>query len=144
MQNTGYYFAAAGISNILFMTSCTATYAFCLTFSHYILKWWTKSSTANSSLYILIYFLLSLMAWIATNGTMWLVYLFCQSYHMANVDVKVDAYTHRSTIWFYSAFSTPRKDNEVSFSHLLDKEATSLIRIVRHFHTFRLLRLGPY
>ncbi|KAI2671649.1 hypothetical protein CBS147355_8641 [Penicillium roqueforti] len=67
----GYYFGSAGISNMLLMATCTAIYAFCLTFAQYILKWWTESDNANSTLYILIYFLLSLMAWIATNGTMW-------------------------------------------------------------------------
>ncbi|OQE05643.1 hypothetical protein PENVUL_c023G05030 [Penicillium vulpinum] len=56
---------------MLLMGSCTAIYAFCLTFSQYILKWWTESNNPSPLLHGLVYFLLSSMAWIATNGTMW-------------------------------------------------------------------------
>ncbi|OOQ83629.1 putative multidrug resistance protein [Penicillium brasilianum] len=67
----GYYFDSVGIPNILLMASCTAIYAFCLTFSQYILKWWIESNAANSWKYILSYSSLSTMALLATNGTMW-------------------------------------------------------------------------
>ncbi|KAJ5689613.1 hypothetical protein N7462_004005 [Penicillium macrosclerotiorum] len=65
-----YYFGSAGKLNILLMASCTAIYAFSLTFSQYILKWWAESTTKNSSSYMIFYIMFSLLAWIATNGTM--------------------------------------------------------------------------
>ncbi|PIG88393.1 multidrug resistance protein [Aspergillus arachidicola] len=66
-----YYFNSVGICNILLMTSCTAVYAFCLTFSQNVLRWWTDSGSAGSRGYLLLYFVASWAAWLATNGTMW-------------------------------------------------------------------------
>ncbi|RAK95436.1 putative ATP-binding cassette transporter, partial [Aspergillus ibericus CBS 121593] len=66
----GYYLNAVGLSNILVMTGCTATYSFGLTFSQYVLKWATESSD-GLSVYLALYAVVSLMAWAATSGTVW-------------------------------------------------------------------------
>lgn len=55
------------------MMTCTATYSFFITFPHYWLKRWTDADQSDGWLYMLVYGLLAFFAWVATNGTMWLV-----------------------------------------------------------------------
>lgn len=72
---TGYYFNAVGYRNAFLMTVCTATYSFSLTFSQYVLRWETESSSGELNEYMGLYAGISFIAWAATSGTMWLVTL---------------------------------------------------------------------
>ncbi|KAF5122543.1 ABC transporter gloK [Metarhizium anisopliae] len=65
-----YYFKSAGLFNAIFMIGCTATYSFFITFPHYWLKRWTEADQNVEWLYMMVYGLLALFAWVATNGTM--------------------------------------------------------------------------
>ncbi|PYH65026.1 ATP-binding cassette transporter [Aspergillus vadensis CBS 113365] len=67
----GYYFNAVGYQNAFLMTVCTATYSFCLTFSQYVLRWATESSSGELNEYMGLYAGISFIAWAATSGTMW-------------------------------------------------------------------------
>ncbi|PYI07763.1 putative ATP-binding cassette transporter [Aspergillus sclerotiicarbonarius CBS 121057] len=67
----GYYLNAVGLSNVLVMTGCAATYSFGLTFSQYVLKWATESSSDELRGYLALYAVISFIAWAATSGTMW-------------------------------------------------------------------------
>ncbi|RAK91834.1 ATP-binding cassette transporter [Aspergillus costaricaensis CBS 115574] len=67
----GYYFNAVGYRNAFLMTVCTATYSFCLTFSQYVLRWATESSSGELNGYMGLYAGISFIAWAATSGTMW-------------------------------------------------------------------------
>jgi ATP-binding cassette, subfamily C (CFTR/MRP), member 1 len=60
-----------GYQNFLLLLFCTATYSFFVTFPQYWLKWWTEAAPGQSWFYIGGYIILSLMAWISTNGSMW-------------------------------------------------------------------------
>nr|RBQ99006.1 hypothetical protein FVER53263_03317 [Fusarium verticillioides] len=51
--------------------SLYASYSFFVTFPQYWLQKWTESSGSQTSFYIGGYIILSLLAWIATNGSMW-------------------------------------------------------------------------
>jgi hypothetical protein len=53
------------------MILCTATYSFYITFPQYWLKWWTEADASAEWFYIAGYVLFALLAWTATNGTMW-------------------------------------------------------------------------
>ncbi|PYH88863.1 putative ATP-binding cassette transporter [Aspergillus ellipticus CBS 707.79] len=66
-----YYINAVGISNVLLITCCTATYSFCFTFSQYVLKWATQSPPQTVYMYMVYYAAISFIAWVATNGLMW-------------------------------------------------------------------------
>ncbi|OJJ72157.1 hypothetical protein ASPBRDRAFT_196270 [Aspergillus brasiliensis CBS 101740] len=65
------YLHAIGHKNALMMTACTATYSFCLTFSQFVLRWATESSTGELNVYMGLYAAISFIAWAATSGTMW-------------------------------------------------------------------------
>jgi ATP-binding cassette subfamily C (CFTR/MRP) protein 1 len=65
-----YYFTSAGPASILLMILCTALYSLFNTTPAYLLKIWTSSPPSSTPLYITLYTLLVLAAWIATNGTM--------------------------------------------------------------------------
>ncbi|KAK2590797.1 hypothetical protein QQS21_011518 [Conoideocrella luteorostrata] len=71
----GFYFRSSGTFNALFMISCTATYSFFITFPHYWLKRWTDADQSAEWHYMLVYGVLALCAWTATNGTMWSTYM---------------------------------------------------------------------
>ncbi|KJK75094.1 hypothetical protein H634G_09729 [Metarhizium anisopliae BRIP 53293] len=71
----GYYFKSAGLFNAIFMIGCTATYSFFITFPHYWLKRWTEADQNVEWLYMMVYGLLALFAWVATNGTMWSTFM---------------------------------------------------------------------
>lgn len=73
----GYYFTAAGLQSIILLFSCTASTAFFMTAPSYWMKFWTEDTSSSSSpqhrsttFYATIYSLLSLSAWISTNGIM--------------------------------------------------------------------------
>ncbi|PYH32191.1 ATP-binding cassette transporter [Aspergillus neoniger CBS 115656] len=66
-----YYFNAVGYRNAFLMTVCTATYSFCLTFSQYVLRWATETSSGELNGYMVLYAGISFIAWAATSGTMW-------------------------------------------------------------------------
>ncbi|RAH54149.1 ATP-binding cassette transporter [Aspergillus piperis CBS 112811] len=67
----GYYFNAVGYQNAFLMTVCTATYSFCLTFSQYVLRWATETTSGEPNGYMGLYAGISFIAWAATSGTMW-------------------------------------------------------------------------
>ncbi|KAJ5813483.1 ATP-binding cassette transporter [Penicillium pulvis] len=71
----GFYLNAVGRLSALFMTFCTATYSFALTFSTYILKWAVEAPLKDLHMYLGFYVAISGIAWIATNGTMWSTHL---------------------------------------------------------------------
>ncbi|KID74916.1 ABC transporter, transmembrane domain, type 1, partial [Metarhizium brunneum ARSEF 3297] len=71
----GYYFKSAGLFNAIFMIGCTATYSFFITFPHYWLKRWTEADQNVEWLYMMVYGLLALFAWVPTNGTMWSTFM---------------------------------------------------------------------
>ncbi|KAK1831127.1 ABC transporter, partial [Podospora conica] len=67
----GYYFRFAGIVNLVVLATCAASTAFFMTIPQYWLKLWTeKAHGASAAFYITGFLLLSLMAWISTNGIM--------------------------------------------------------------------------
>lgn len=53
------------------MTACIASYSVFLALSHYWLKLWTDNPDHGTLFYIVGYFLISLVAFISTNGNMW-------------------------------------------------------------------------
>ncbi|KAF4958935.1 hypothetical protein FGADI_2014 [Fusarium gaditjirri] len=67
----GYYLRAVHPWNFFILLTCTASYSFFVTFPQYWLKKWTESPTSQTSFYIGGYLILSLLAWVATNGSMW-------------------------------------------------------------------------
>ena len=69
--HTGYYFAAAGTVNSVFMMASTAAYSFCSNFPRYWIKWWTEAGLESSAIYMLGYLVLSLASWMAISGTGW-------------------------------------------------------------------------
>ncbi|KAK3336055.1 ABC transporter type 1, transmembrane domain-containing protein [Cercophora scortea] len=74
MSLYGYYFASAGIKNVVFMLACTALYSFFITFPQYWMKWWTQDAEGDGNhtvFYAVGYAALNLLAWISTNGIMW-------------------------------------------------------------------------
>lgn len=86
---TGYYFNAVGYQNAFLMTVCTATYSFCLTFSQYVLRWATETSSGELNGYMGLYAGISFIAWAATSGTMWLVTLFTDLASLTSNTLKV-------------------------------------------------------
>ena len=60
-----------GVLSVLFMTICTASYSFFNNFSQYWLKLWTENPVHPPQFYMGGFFLLTLLAFISTNGTMW-------------------------------------------------------------------------
>lgn len=69
--NIGYYFKFVGSKNLLLLVTCTATYAFFITFPQYWLQLWTESSTKNNRFYIGGFLFLSFMSWTLTSMQMW-------------------------------------------------------------------------
>ena len=69
--HTGYYFAAAGTVNSVFMMASTAAYSFCSNFPRYWIKWWTEAGLESSAIYMFGYLVLSLASWMAISGTGW-------------------------------------------------------------------------
>ncbi|KAF4437176.1 hypothetical protein FACUT_5830 [Fusarium acutatum] len=51
--------------------SLYASYSFFVTFPQYWLQKWTESPVSHTKFYIVGYLILSLLAWAATNGSMW-------------------------------------------------------------------------
>ncbi|KAH8663507.1 ABC transporter [Tricladium varicosporioides] len=70
-----YYFQSVGYSNLALLLCCTICYAFFLTFSQYWLKLWTEDASFEPGFYMAGYFIITLIAWIATNGTMWSTFI---------------------------------------------------------------------
>ncbi|KAJ3943699.1 uncharacterized protein N0V96_006629 [Colletotrichum fioriniae] len=66
-----YYFRAVGFQHILLLLACTSTYSFFVTFPQYWLQKWTEAPVSQTTFYICGYLISSLLAWIATSGTMW-------------------------------------------------------------------------
>ncbi|KAF5582081.1 multidrug resistance-associated 1 [Fusarium pseudocircinatum] len=67
----GYYLRAVHPRNFFILLTCTASYAFFVTFPQYWLQKWTESPDSQTKFYIGGYLILSLLAWTATNGSMW-------------------------------------------------------------------------
>ncbi|KAF4776651.1 hypothetical protein HER10_EVM0007842 [Colletotrichum scovillei] len=67
----GYYFRAVGFRHILLLLACTSTYSFFVTFPQYWLQKWTEAPVSQTTFYICGYLISSLLAWLATSGTMW-------------------------------------------------------------------------
>ncbi|KAJ4251360.1 hypothetical protein NW762_011341 [Fusarium torreyae] len=67
----GYYLRAAKLPNFFFLLACTASYSFFVTFPQYWLQKWTEAPASQTRFYIGGYLILSLLAWAATNGSMW-------------------------------------------------------------------------
>ncbi|KXL50255.1 MAG: hypothetical protein FE78DRAFT_533189 [Acidomyces sp. 'richmondensis'] len=70
-----YYFRAAGLANCWLLAACTAAYSFFITIPQYWLRLWTESHNASTNYYACIYVLLAILAWTATNGTMWTTHM---------------------------------------------------------------------
>ncbi|KAH7255182.1 P-loop containing nucleoside triphosphate hydrolase protein [Fusarium redolens] len=67
----GYYLRAVKPRNFFLLLTCTASYSFFVTFPQYWLQKWTESPAAQTRFYVGGYIILSLLAWAATNGSMW-------------------------------------------------------------------------
>ncbi|KAF5653959.1 major facilitator family transporter [Fusarium sp. NRRL 25303] len=67
----GYYLRAVHPRNFFILLTCTASYSFFVTFPQYWLQKWTESPGSQTKFYIGGYLILSLLAWTATNGSMW-------------------------------------------------------------------------
>ncbi|RKK45575.1 hypothetical protein BFJ67_g8595 [Fusarium oxysporum f. sp. cepae] len=67
----GYYLRAVHPRNFFLLLTCTASYSFFVTFPQYWLQKWTESPGSQTKFYIGGYLILSLLAWAATNGSMW-------------------------------------------------------------------------
>ncbi|RBA21188.1 hypothetical protein FPRO05_07502 [Fusarium proliferatum] len=67
----GYYLRAIHPRNFIILLTCTASYSFFVTFPQYWLQKWTESPGSQTKFYIAGYLILSLLAWVATNGSMW-------------------------------------------------------------------------
>ncbi|KAG4260155.1 hypothetical protein FPRO03_01978 [Fusarium proliferatum] len=67
----GYYLRAIHPRNFFILLTCTASYSFFVTFPQYWLQKWTESPGSQTKFYIAGYLILSLLAWVATNGSMW-------------------------------------------------------------------------
>ncbi|KAF5686922.1 beta-glucan-transporting ATPase [Fusarium circinatum] len=67
----GYYLRALHPRNFFILIGCTASYSFFVTFPQYWLQKWTESPGSQTTCYIGGYIILSLLAWAATNGSMW-------------------------------------------------------------------------
>ncbi|KAF5584946.1 ABC transporter [Fusarium subglutinans] len=67
----GYYLRALHPRNFFILIGCTASYSFFVTFPQYWLQKWTESPGSQTTFYIGGYIILSLLAWTATNGSMW-------------------------------------------------------------------------
>lgn len=69
--STGYYLQAVGPRNLLLLIFCTASYSLFVTFPQYWLQKWTEAPVSQTMFYIGGYLISSLLAWTATNGSMW-------------------------------------------------------------------------
>ncbi|KAK1995506.1 P-loop containing nucleoside triphosphate hydrolase protein [Colletotrichum falcatum] len=67
----GYYLKAVGSRNLLLLLACTASYSFFVTFPQFWLQKWTEAPVSQTMFYVGGYLILSLLAWTATNGSMW-------------------------------------------------------------------------
>ncbi|KAI1009685.1 hypothetical protein LB504_003025 [Fusarium proliferatum] len=67
----GYYLRAVHPRNFFILLTCTASYSFFVTFPQYWLQKWTESPGSQTKFYIGGYLIISLLAWTATNGSMW-------------------------------------------------------------------------
>jgi ABC-type multidrug transport system ATPase subunit len=65
------YIHAMGVDNFLALLLFTALYSLFSTLPQYWLKLWTDSQTMSSRQFSVVYALLSITAWSATNGSMW-------------------------------------------------------------------------
>ncbi|KUI57164.1 Multidrug resistance-associated protein 1 [Cytospora mali] len=70
-----YYFTSAGISNVVAMIFCTACCSFFNNIPQYWLKRWTEptstSTHTSTTIYMAVYLLLLIIAWLFTNGMMY-------------------------------------------------------------------------
>ncbi|OHF02462.1 hypothetical protein CORC01_02157 [Colletotrichum orchidophilum] len=66
-----YYLQAVGLRNFLILVACTSTYSFFVTFPQYWLQKWTDAPLSQTTFYIGGYLFSSLLAWVATSGTVW-------------------------------------------------------------------------
>ncbi|KDN60706.1 hypothetical protein CSUB01_04114 [Colletotrichum sublineola] len=71
MSLYGYYLQAVGSRNLLLLLVCTASYSFFITVPQYWLQKWTEAPISQTTFYVGGYLILSLLAWTATNGSMW-------------------------------------------------------------------------
>ncbi|KPM40571.1 hypothetical protein AK830_g5983 [Neonectria ditissima] len=66
----GYYLRAVGLRNFLTLLLCTSCYSFFVTFPQFWLQKWTEAPASQTRFYIGGYLILSLLAWLSTNGSM--------------------------------------------------------------------------
>ncbi|KAK2041784.1 P-loop containing nucleoside triphosphate hydrolase protein [Colletotrichum somersetense] len=71
MSLYSYYLQAVGPRNLLVLLTCTASYSFFITYPQYWLQKWTEAPASQTMFYVGGYLILSLLAWTATNGSMW-------------------------------------------------------------------------
>lgn len=71
----GYYIRSVGAKNFVFMTGCTLSYSFFVTFAQYWLKLWTESNLSEAWFYAVGYLLVALIPWMGTNGQAWSMHL---------------------------------------------------------------------
>jgi ATP-binding cassette, subfamily C (CFTR/MRP), member 1 len=67
----GYYIKAAKPRNLLILLFCTSAYSFFVTIPQYWLQKWTEAPQSQTAFYICGYLVVSFLAWVATNGSMW-------------------------------------------------------------------------
>ncbi|KAF3012251.1 hypothetical protein E8E14_011229 [Neopestalotiopsis sp. 37M] len=67
----GYYLRSAGVRNCFTLLVCTLAYSFFITFPQYWLQKWTEAPPSQTLFYVGGYLIMSLLAWTATNGSMW-------------------------------------------------------------------------
>ncbi|KAK2051438.1 P-loop containing nucleoside triphosphate hydrolase protein, partial [Colletotrichum caudatum] len=71
MSLYGYYLQAMGFRNLSLLLVCTSLYSFFITFPQYWLQRWTEAPASQTMFYVGGYLISSLLAWTATNGSMW-------------------------------------------------------------------------
>ncbi|KAK0390693.1 hypothetical protein NLU13_0196 [Sarocladium strictum] len=71
----GYYLKAVKLRKFLLLLACTATYSFFVIIPQYILQKWTEATSSQTGFYIAGYVLSSVLAWTATNGSMWTTHI---------------------------------------------------------------------
>ncbi|KAH8803106.1 putative ABC transporter [Xylogone sp. PMI_703] len=67
----GYYTHFVGLTNLLLVAVCTASYSAFIIIPQYWLKLWTDSGSNNTVFYITGFGIISFISWISTSGTVW-------------------------------------------------------------------------
>lgn len=119
-----YYLKAVNPRNFVLLLGCTASYSFFVTIPQFWLQRWTEAPASQTRFFIGGYLIFSLLAWAATNGSMWQVILrhavfksfsllttFDRSTHM-RIAPESGLELHRRLLSTIFRFATPSKGFE--------------------------------